>query len=116
MGGLLVALLGLAAWGYRHWICPRRVGIHGKGMLLLSVLTLVGGLLGSTGGWIDDPRSFSWDLPLLASRMLGFGRCHARGLASAFPPPYATSDAHAGGVPGAATRQCIIVSPRPLRS
>jgi hypothetical protein len=70
MGGLLVALLGLAAWGYRHWICPRRVGIHGKGMLLLSVLTLVGGLLGSTGWWIDDPRSFSWDLPLLASRML----------------------------------------------
>jgi|SRR5215211_3054000 len=70
MGGLLVALLGLAAWGYRHWICPRRVGIHGKGMLLQSVLTLVGGLLGSTGWWIDDPRSFSWDLPLLASRML----------------------------------------------
>src|ERR687890_163461 len=70
MGGLLVALLGLAACGYRHWIRPRRVGIHGKGMLLLSVLTLVGGLLGSTGWWIDDPRSFSWDLPPLASRML----------------------------------------------
>jgi hypothetical protein len=76
MGGLLVqflglfALLGLAAWGYRHWISPRQVGIQGKGMLLLSVVTLVGGLLGSTGWWIDDPRSFSWDLPPLASRML----------------------------------------------
>jgi surface polysaccharide O-acyltransferase-like enzyme len=77
MGGLLVqflglfALLGLAAWGYRHWISPRRgVGIQGKGMLLLCVVTLVGGLLGSTGWWIDDPKSFSWDLPPLASRML----------------------------------------------
>ena len=76
MGGLLVqflglfALLGLAAWGYRHWISPRQIGIQGKGMLLLSVVTLVGGLLGSTGWWIDDPRSFSWDLPPLASRML----------------------------------------------
>jgi hypothetical protein len=77
MGGSLVqfvglfALLGLAAWGYQHWISPRRgVGIQGKGMLLLCVVTLVGGLLGSTGWWIDDPRSFSWDLPPLASRML----------------------------------------------
>jgi hypothetical protein len=76
MRGLLVqflglfALLGLAAWGYRHWISPHQVGIQGRGMLLLSVVTLVGGLLGSTGWWIDDPRSFSWDLPPLASRML----------------------------------------------
>ena len=76
MGGLLVqflglfALLGLVGWGYRHWISPRRVGIQGKGMLLLCVVTLVGGLLGSTGWWIDDPRAFSWDLPTLASRML----------------------------------------------
>ena len=77
MGGLLVqfvgllVLLGLAAWGYRHWISPRQgVGTQGKGMLLLCVVTLVGGLLGSTGWWIDDPRSFSWELPPLASRML----------------------------------------------
>jgi hypothetical protein len=62
MGGLLIqylglfALLGLAAWGYRHWISPRQVGIQGKGMLLLCIVTLVGGLLGSTGWWIDDPR------------------------------------------------------------
>ena len=66
----LFALLGLVGWGYRHWIGPRRVGIQGKGMLLLCVVTLVGGLLGSTGWWIDDPRAFSWDLPPVASRML----------------------------------------------
>jgi hypothetical protein len=76
MDGLLVqflglfALLGLAAWGYRHWISTRQIGIQGRGMLLLCVVTLVGGLVGSTGWWIDDPRSFSWDLPPLASRML----------------------------------------------
>ncbi len=66
----LFALLGIVAWGYWCWIRPREVGIQGKGMLLLTIVTLVGGLLGSTGWWIDDPRSFSWDLPPLASRML----------------------------------------------
>ena len=66
----LFALLGLVGWGYRRWISPRRVGIQGKGMLLLCIVTLVGGLLGSTGWWIDDPRAFSWDLPPVASRML----------------------------------------------
>jgi hypothetical protein len=66
----LLALLGLVAWGYRRWVKPRDADLRGKGMLLLIVMTLVGGLLGSTGWWIDDPRSFSWDLPPLASRML----------------------------------------------
>ena len=76
MDGLLVqflglfALLGIVAWGYWRWIRPREVGIQGKGVLLLTIVTLVGGLLGSTGWWIDDPRSFSWNLPPLASRML----------------------------------------------
>jgi hypothetical protein len=63
-------LLGIVGWGYRRWIRPREVGTQGKGMLLLTIVTLVGGLVGSTGWWIDDPRSFSWDLPPLASRML----------------------------------------------
>ena len=76
MDGLLVqflglfALLGIVGWGYRRWIRPREVGTQGKGMLLLTIVSLVGGLVGSTGWWIDDPRSFSWDLPPLASRML----------------------------------------------
>jgi hypothetical protein len=37
---------------------------------MLLVLTLMGGLIGSTGWWLDEPSSFSWDLPTLASRML----------------------------------------------
>jgi hypothetical protein len=67
MSGLLVQFLGLfilleiVAWGYQRWTRPRQVGIQGKGMLLLTIVTLVGGLLDSTGWWIDDPRSFSWD-------------------------------------------------------
>ncbi len=76
MDGLLVqalilfTVLGIVAWGYRRWIRPREVGIQGKGMLLLTLVTLVGGLVGSVGWFLDDPRSFSWDLPPLASRML----------------------------------------------
>jgi hypothetical protein len=39
-------------------------------MLLPTVLTLAGGLLGSVGWCPDDPRSVSWDLPPLVGRML----------------------------------------------
>jgi hypothetical protein len=67
---ILLAVLGIVAWGYGRWIRHREVGIQGKGMLLLTIVTLVGGLVGSTGWWIDDPRAFSWDLPPVASRML----------------------------------------------
>src|SRR5581483_12153608 len=65
----LVAMLALIAGGYARWIRPRHLDLAGRSLLLLVVLTLVGGLLGSTGWWIDDPRSFSWTLPPLASRM-----------------------------------------------
>jgi hypothetical protein len=44
--------------------------VRGRGMVLLTIVTLVGGLVGSTGWWLDDPRAFSWDLPPVASRML----------------------------------------------
>ncbi len=67
---ILLAVSGLVVWGYRRWIRHREVGIQGKGMVLLTIVTLVGGLVGSTGWWIDDPRAFSWDLPPVASRML----------------------------------------------
>lgn len=67
---IMLVVLGIVVWGYRRWVRPREVGIQGKGMLLLTLVTLVGGLVGSTGWWIDDPRAFSWDLPPVASRML----------------------------------------------
>ena len=37
---------------------------------MLVLLTLMGGLIGSPFWWLDEPLSFSWDLPPLASRML----------------------------------------------
>lgn len=67
---ILVTVLGIVAWGYWRWIRLREVSIQGKGMLLLTIVTFVGGLVGSVGWWLDDPRSFSWDLPPVASRML----------------------------------------------
>lgn len=66
VGGLLL-LLGGMAFGYFRWVHPHPTG---KGLLLLTVLTLMGGFIGALGWWFDDPRSFSWDLPPLASRML----------------------------------------------
>ncbi|MCB0033089.1 MAG: hypothetical protein KDE51_03630, partial [Anaerolineales bacterium] len=39
-------------------------------LLLLIILTMMGGFIGSLAWWFDDPASFSWDLPPLASRML----------------------------------------------
>lgn len=77
MADLLVQIVGLAAlfvvlaWGYRRWLAPRQpLGFQASGLLLLFILTFAGGLIGSTGWWVRDPRSFSWLLPPLASRML----------------------------------------------
>ncbi|MCC7448519.1 MAG: hypothetical protein IT324_13950 [Anaerolineae bacterium] len=77
MSDLLIQVLGLAillagmGWGYWHWIHARpALGVWAKLLLLLLVTTLFGGLIGSTGWWVRDPRSFSWLLPPLASRML----------------------------------------------
>lgn len=66
----LLALLSAIGGGYWYWVRPRQADRQGKGLLLLLILTMAGGLIGSTGWWFDDPRSFSWDLPPLASRML----------------------------------------------
>ncbi len=41
-----------------------------RGAVLLTCLALVGGFVGAWFWWIDEPRSFAWDLPPLASRML----------------------------------------------
>lgn len=69
---VLAILLGGVAWGYRRWVRPREDGLdfQAKGLMALMVLTFMGGLIGSFFWWADEPRSFSWDLPPLASRML----------------------------------------------
>lgn len=67
----LVVLFAAVSGGYWRWIRPRpNLHMQAKGVLLLLILTMAGGLVGSTGWWFDEPRAFSWDLPPLASRML----------------------------------------------
>jgi hypothetical protein len=67
--GMLVVVIGVA---YLKWIRPLRVTLdfQQRCALLLTSLALAGGLLGSPFWWLDESRSFSWDLPPLASRML----------------------------------------------
>lgn len=72
LAGLIALLAGIGI-AYRVWIRPRATHLNGpsRGLLMLLVLTMLGGLIGSTGWWFDNPSAFSWDLPPLASRMLG---------------------------------------------
>lgn len=70
--GLFLLLAGM--WlGYRQWIRPHEATLtpNGRGLLILLLATLMGGFIGSPFWWTDQPLSFSWDLPPLASRMLG---------------------------------------------
>jgi hypothetical protein len=67
--GLLFLILGVI-WGYRRWVRPHQVNNTQRTLLMLVILTLVGGFVGAWGWWLDVPASFSWDLPPLASRML----------------------------------------------
>ena len=69
---LAAALLGITLWlAYRKWVRPHKdLDWQQRGALLLTLLALAGGLLGSPFWWLDEPRSFAWDLPPLASRML----------------------------------------------
>lgn len=69
--GLGLLLIGL--WlGYRRWIQPYRTVLdyQAQGLLLLLIVTLIGGAVGGIVWWIDDVRGFAWDVPALASRML----------------------------------------------
>lgn len=67
--GLFLLLGGL--WvGYRRWIKPHDLTWQAQGFVLLIILTLIGGFVGSPFWWADLEVSFSWDLPPLASRML----------------------------------------------
>jgi hypothetical protein len=69
--GLVLLIAGLVV-GYAVWVRPResRTSLAGRGLLLLLVLTLMGGLIGSPFWWADLEQSFAWDTPPLASRML----------------------------------------------
>lgn len=69
--GLILLLAGIA-FGYYRWARPHEAVLtaQGRGLLLLTILTLMGGFVGSPFWWADEVRSFSWDTPPLASRML----------------------------------------------
>jgi hypothetical protein len=43
------------------WLLPRKgsLDLAQRGVLLLLIVTLVGGFVGSPFWWIDEPRSFS---------------------------------------------------------
>src|SRR4051812_9664866 len=72
IGALLLA--GSLAFGYFLWIRPvgSKLDLHTKAVMLLVLLTLAGAFWGAVPWWQDEnEKTFSWDLPPLASRMLG---------------------------------------------
>ena len=66
---LLVTVITIT---YRRWVVRLwgDLDTQQRGALALILLTLAGGFVGACAWWFDDVRSFSWDLPPLASRML----------------------------------------------
>lgn len=67
------ACLLLVATAFASARFGRRAGpldVSGWATIVLLALTLCGGGIGALGWIADDRRSFSWDLPPLASRML----------------------------------------------
>jgi hypothetical protein len=72
IAGLLI-FVGVSGLGYRRWVLPygSTLDASQRGALVLLIVTLAGGLIGSPVWWVDDPRGFAWDLPPLAGRMLG---------------------------------------------
>ena len=70
LAGLLL-LIGSVRFGYLQWVRPHATTPASRGLLMLMVATLMGGFIGSPFWWTDQVWSFSWDLPPLASRMLG---------------------------------------------
>ena len=68
----IIILISGVAFGYQRWLKPRLAtfDLPGRGLVMLIILTLAGGFIGSPFWWFDAEQSFSWDLPPLASRML----------------------------------------------
>src|SRR5687768_16798723 len=69
----LAILLASIGFGYFIWVRPIEANLdsQSKALLLFVVLTLFGAFWGAGPWWFDKKESFAWDLPLLASRMLG---------------------------------------------
>src|SRR5687768_11947582 len=69
----LALLLASVAFGYFVWVRPVEGNLdsRSKALLLFVVLTLFGAFWGAGPWWFDEKESFAWDLPPLASRMLG---------------------------------------------
>jgi FtsH-binding integral membrane protein len=72
IAGLLLFLVCIGL-GYWSWVVRYAAALDNqqRGVLLLLIVTLAGGFIGSPVWWVDDPRSFAWHLPPLAGRMLG---------------------------------------------
>jgi hypothetical protein len=70
--GAVLLMLGLG-FGWWRWIQPYRDALPPVRIAVkwLIVLTLMGAFFGQFGWWLDDDDSFAWQLPPLASRMLG---------------------------------------------
>lgn len=69
LGILLVSI----TCGYVLWVKPLEatLEVKAKACLLFILLTFFGALWGFAPWWLDDESSFAWNLPPLASRMLG---------------------------------------------
>jgi hypothetical protein len=70
-GVAVIVLLAAMAAAFARW--GREPG-EGRGSPVgrfVLIATAVGGLIGAPFWWLDLPPSFAWDLPPLASRMLG---------------------------------------------
>jgi hypothetical protein len=67
------SLLAAVRGGWVRWVKPYETMLDArqKGLMALAILTIAGGAIGSPFWWLAMPAGFSWQLPPLASRMLG---------------------------------------------
>jgi hypothetical protein len=70
-GVAVVVLLAAMAAAFRRWGRDEEAAGRSAVGRFVLIATAVGGLIGAPFWWLDLPPSFAWDLPPLASRMLG---------------------------------------------